>query len=243
MKLKWLAVFYLTATCIPASAFDTYYLKSSYDKFSIKKKIDGFYYLGSKKVNLEPMNDFLPLLSGTVEGSCGELGEKPDLKITGVKNEPSGLGKKTVRTLEFFISKGVIKKGSECAPVGGDGMFYLPLHRAWFVGKRQISITANSMLEIKKAEQVLVSAEKFQGSWRNTSGGIGTNWEFFKRYLASLQDFDIQARLHIGAGEGKPQLDINIDGKSYTGYLIANNLWALKLPKVNWLLLLEKCSC
>jgi hypothetical protein len=94
MKLKLITFTMLLAGSFPAQAFDVYYFKSQYQKFSIKKKIDGFYYLGGQKVSLEPLSEFLPLLSGEVEGVCEQVVGDPDLKITGVKKDLSGLGKK-----------------------------------------------------------------------------------------------------------------------------------------------------
>ena len=139
-----------------------------------------------------------------------------------------------MRTLQFYIAEQVIKKGAQCATIGGDGIYYLPLHRSWFVGKNRLRIKPKREIEIKKDGQLLVHAEMFQKNWRNSKGGIGTNWQFFNRYLESLSDFDIQARLHPSIGEGKPKLEIRIDGKLYLGYLIASNLWAVKLPDENW---------
>ena len=218
-----------------SASYDTYSIRTKHDRYSIKKNIDGFYYIGSEKVTLEPLSDFLPLLNGAVEGVCPTLGKTADAKIVAINEDKSGLGKRTVRTLEIYVKEKIIKRKNECSPIQGDGVYYFPLHRVWFTGKDVLSISVEKSMKASKDGQTLVDVEKSSGSWKNASGGLGTNWDFFRRFVSSFEDFPVTARLHEAIGSQKPSVDITIDNRPYKAYLVGKNLWAMKFPGVDWL--------
>ena len=65
-SLKLCLIPYFVAAS-PAWAFDLYSLKSSHDNFSLKKQVDGFYYLGKTRVKQDQVEALKSLIDERVE--------------------------------------------------------------------------------------------------------------------------------------------------------------------------------
>lgn len=244
MKRVRLWVFTAAALCANTSQafYDSFQFSSASDQFELKKQSDGNFYLGETRVKLGAFNDFISLFGKKLEGSCPSLPAKPDVTITArrtVAGEFETTTQSTVR--RFYISQKTVRDESGCAPIDGEGIFYLPSHRQWFTGDSQFSVTARSSWSIEKDGQTLASVTRRDGNWV-AKESPNLNWDFFANFEKSLENFVITARLHPAIAEGKNSFKMKIDGRAYEGFLVAKNLWALKLPQTNWLVASESWS-
>lgn len=212
-----------------AAAMDEWLFRSKYDNFKIERR-DGQYFIGSSTVKLDALKDFLPFFTAGIEGDCpDDLPGKPDVVITGTR------GKTSVERRFYLLAKKV-QDGKACADMGGEGIFYLPLHRSWFVGPPTDGIPLGRSLKVTKDETVFVEFKKTGDKWENADAGFFTDWDFFNQFIAALEKFEVSGRIHPLAGDGKMQFQVVTSGKSYEFYKVANNLWGIKRPERDWLM-------
>lgn len=222
-----------------AWSFDQLVIGSSADYYTIEKKGDGFYYVGSQKVSLDPLKDFLPLFQSEFGVACPDGLGKPDITMVKKKITESPIDdtkKSTSEKLSFFMAQKIAKKNKSCAPIGGQGIFYLPLHRSWFTGKETLSLPEVQTLKIERDENELFHGRQIsQGVWKNLSKKSGYNLDFLNNFVTSLSDFTVSARVHPAIAKGRPQFKMILNNKTYHGYYIGKAFWAVKFPRTSWL--------
>jgi hypothetical protein len=236
MLIRALTLLTLLCSFTPTALayYDEFSFRSSTDSFTLKKQNDGIFYLDQQKVKLGTFNDFISLFGKSLESICPNL-QSPDLTITARRTVVGEFESKTSETVrKFFLKDKIVQGDGGCAPIEGDGVYYLPLHRFWFVGAETLSLIPKKSLKIESSEGVLVSAEIAKGQWAAPQTP-GLNWDVFNSFLGSLKNFSVFARLHPEIGNGKTKVTLFVDGQKHDAFLVAKNLWAIQVPKSQWL--------
>ncbi len=245
MKLFCLIGLFITLQAVPAfSYYDEFVIGSSADKFTLKKQPDGNYYVGNKKVQLGSFNDFIYLFGTEIAGACPQLNKKPDITIIAKRFKTDAMGdtKTNKSERQFFLDKKIVKGDQGCAPITGDGIYYLPMHKYWFTGETVLSLPKIQTLRIEKDGIVLAHVKNNKDTLEAHEDIEGMNWEFFNNFKGSLQKFPIFARLHPTIGKGKPTFTMTVNNREYQAYYVARNLWAMKFPKSPWLVASQQWS-
>ncbi|MCB0367689.1 MAG: hypothetical protein H6624_07435 [Bdellovibrionaceae bacterium] len=206
---------------------DEWRFRSKYDNFKVVRK-DGQYFIGSSSVTLDPIKDFLPFFTAGIEGDCPDLPGKPDVVITGKRGD-------TTVERRFYLTVKQVQDGKHCADMAGEGIYFLPLHRSWFVGPASSGIAIGSTLKVTKEETVFVEFKKKGDQWLNQDSAFFTDWIFFNQFIAALEKHEISGRLHPAAAQDKKQFEVVTNGKAYEFYKVGNNLWGIKRPERDWL--------
>ncbi|MBX7232418.1 MAG: hypothetical protein K1X29_10065 [Bdellovibrionales bacterium] len=202
-------------------------LQSSYDTFQISLEKD-HYNLEGKTISLGTLEQFFTLFSTTFEDPCPK--EKPDLTLTAKWKKQN-----QTKVLKIFIDQRRIQNGNECAAATGEGIYFLPLHRSWFQVDEKRTIPLLSPLKIVKDNETLAQFEMVKGLWQQTSSKEYINWDFFDQFKASLKDFEVTSRAHPNVSKGKSSFTLYSGTIKYDFFQISDSLWAVRLPKVKWL--------
>lgn len=245
MKLFCLIGLISVLQATPAhSYYDEFVIGSSADYFTLKKQSDGNYYVGDQKVSLGSFNDFIHLFGTEIAGSCPKLPQKPDITIIAKRSKTDAMGdiKTTESKRRFYLDKKMVRGDNGCAPITGDGIYYLPMHKYWFTGESTLSLPKVNSIKIEKDGSILAHVKDNQGILEAQEDMDGLNWEFFDNFIDSLQQFSVFARLHPAIGKGKPSFTMTLNGQKYQAYYVAKNLWAMKFPKSPWLVSSQQWS-
>lgn len=241
----WIAFLALAFWFHPAnSAYDEFVIGSSADRFQLVRQPDGRYYVGDQAVQLGTFKDFIYLFGTNLEGACPKLKQKPDITIIAKKSKTDALGdsKTNQSKRNFYLDEKMVQGDGGCAPISGDGIYYLPMHRFWFTGEDTLSIPAIRTIKIEKDGDVLAHVKRQNNSWEAEKDMEGLNWEFFENFVGSLEQFPVFARLHPAIGKGKPHFKVTLNGEKYEAWYVAKNLWAMKFPKSTWLVASQQWS-
>ena len=202
---------------------------SSFDYFKVTRTGNKFF-IGSESVSFVPFKEFAELFNSEFDGDCPDFGRKPDLTVRAVISEGNSVKR------NFYIKEKTVSDGKTCVEIEGTGIYYVPLHRSWFKGQDSSVIQTGNSLKIFKEKELLLQFRKNGEVWRNTTPNFFVNWQLFDNVLKTFEKFSISARLHPSAAEGAPSFRLESGRFSYNFYLIGNGLWAVKKPKVKWLL-------
>ena len=224
--------------------YDEFVIGSSADYFTLKKQDDGNFYVGDNKVRLGSFNDFINLFGTEIAGACPKLKSKPDITIIAKKTTTDAMGesKTSESKRRFYLESKMVRGEKGCAPITGDGIYYLPMHRRWFTGDTTMSLPKVQSLRIEKDGVVLADVKSVKGTLEAQEGMEGLNWEFLDNFRGSLKNFPVMARLHPAVGKGKPSFTMNLNGRKYQAWYVARNLWAVKYPKAPWLVASQQWS-
>lgn len=199
---------------------------SKYDKFQLRRS-GGQYLLGDKSVKLGTFDQFLSLFTRDLEGPCSGLGSS-DLTVE------ARYGEKLVKR-RFYVKERIVTDGSQCAPVSGEGIYFIPLHKSWFDDSAILSIPLVAPVKIVKEQKTLAAFSQTNDEWRSTAVGEYPNWEFFNSFKDSLREFVISHRVHRAVTTGKPGFVLLSGGKKYEFFKLGNTLWVGTLPNTPWL--------
>lgn len=199
---------------------------SSSESFQLKK-VAGHFELAGKPVKLGTFEQFLPLFTSEIEGSCEQKG-KADLTVKGLAK-----GKWIER--KFFVKAKQVGDGTNCSNVNGDGIYFVPFSKSWFDESATGSIALGDSLQLTRDKSVIVTVEKSKGEWRSGDPKLFLNWDFFANFTDSIKEFPITHHLHPAAVEGKPGFQLTTSGKRYQFYKLGNSLWVMARPGSKWL--------
>ncbi|MCB0389840.1 MAG: hypothetical protein KDD58_01045 [Bdellovibrionales bacterium] len=204
-----------------------------YGKFTIKK-IEDKYAIDNREINPDIFKDFEQIFRAetTYDVDCPhDLGNKPTIKIT-AHNDTTSI------TRDFFVEKSYIRDNTtqKCLYILKEGLTRLPLHKDWFIGQTNATLNIHNKLQIYTNGKLLFDFEKENNEWYQKNSELFIDWEYFHRVLDSFRDFPIEKRYHIALANEKPNFEIRTGREVYHFYLVGRNYWAIKLPKVKWLI-------
>jgi hypothetical protein len=200
-------------------------IQSTHDRYDvvIKSKTSGT--VGGKPTDLAAMADLWPVVDNPVGNVCPDLKGPPDITV-----------KENGKTRFIYVKQGVVKSEDACLNVGGDGLFFFPIHRDFLIGAKRSSIKLASPVKIFRQGVKLVELQKdAEGRWQNENKEQLLNWDFIERFENSLRDFDVRLRVHPDIAAGKPKLLLQTGNQTYEFFKVTKVMWAVKKPGYNWL--------
>ncbi|RME17966.1 MAG: hypothetical protein D6797_01345 [Bdellovibrio sp.] len=220
----------LTFSLSALGASSTWTFKSSLDSFRLQQKGAHFYY-GKKKVSAETFEPFLDFFRKSFETECpGDL-NKADIVITHKTQ-------KIKTTRSFYIQQRIIEDENHgCLQVEGNGLFFLPLHKSWFIGKKKDSLKIKDEFEVWQGNKKIIVFKKQKEEWLPADPTVFHNAIFLNKFLNSVTNFPIDARLFLGMVQDmEPGLTVKTSNKEYLFYHLPDGKWVLKSPKTQWLI-------
>jgi hypothetical protein len=180
--------------------------------------------VNGKTADLNAFKDILPALTSPLANDC------PPLK---------GGAEVTVRdgsqTRYVYIKQGVVSDGKTCLIVGGEGLYYFPIHRDFLIGNKREAIALKSPFKVFRQGVKLFELKKTGKSWTQVSSTLLLNWDFIERFENVLKAFDIRFRVLPEIAQGKTKMILQSGDKTYEFYQLSNVLWAIKRPGTHWL--------
>lgn len=188
----------------------------------------------------------------TIQNGKGEVdGQPADFSIfkelTAVLNSPLGTacpslaGKPADITVHegtqvrsIYIDRGIVSDGKNCMNVGGEGLYYFPIHRDFLIGKKNSRVGLRSPVKIFHQGVKLVELKNANDEWEVEGSDLLINWEFIRKFEWSLKDFRIRSRIHPDLALGKPKMIVRSSGDTYEFYKMTEIMWAMKVDK-GWL--------
>lgn len=224
--MSWFAFFLFS---LPASAqYAQIDFRSSADQFSLIQSGSN-YLLDTQRVDLGVFKNFLPLFKEDLGDPCPDLPKQADLRVTAHTASQERV------TRHFYIEQKTISDGTHCAFVTGDGVYYIPLSKQWYIGPSHLTIPSDSPLRLENKNQYNISMIYRDQEWFVPKNEFFLDWDFINRFLDSLTNFPIQSRLHPAIARNKPHFLLISDNKQYNFYKVAPNLWAVQMPGQSWL--------
>ncbi len=226
---------------LTATSAEVWNFKSKFDDFKIKKNAEQFV-LGNQEVNPAVLADINALIEPTYGDLCpGELPPEPDATLK-ISSEGAN------EDYSFYFEKNVVKKTAlstdpaqkdkkiaKCLTVTGDGLINFPVHRSWFLSLPNTKIAHEKELRFVRNKADMFAFVKKDGSWAQTQHLRFINWEYFNQILDVLDGFPIQKQYNLSVVKDRTSFSIVADGETYNFYLIQEKIWAVQLPKTNWL--------
>jgi hypothetical protein len=209
---------------VSAHAEHHFTFQTPYDKFELvltgsHGTVDG------KPADLKSFAEVLPMLTKPLTAECDSV-PKTKAPITVTEGD---------KTRSIYVKQGLVTDGKNCLTVQGDGLYYFPAHRDFFIGTKTDSIQLKSPLKIFRQGNKLLALKKKGKQWVNENPEQLLNWDFLERLENSLNDFKIRLRVNEAIAEGKPKMIIQSGPQNYEFYKVTDVLWALKKPGTKWL--------
>jgi hypothetical protein len=180
--------------------------------------------VGGKPADLTSFKDLLPILTDPLANDC---------------TLPKGTADVTVReagkTRYLYIRKGVVTDGTNCLTVGGQGLYYFPIHRDFLVGPKQESLVIASPVKVSRDGATLFELREKSGVWEPIHAQSLLDWDFMERWLSSLKTYSVRFRVQPEIAKDKPKVTVRAGGDTYTFYKLNDVNWAVKKPGSKWL--------
>lgn len=183
--------------------------------------------------------------TGTVNGKPADLSIFKDL-IPIVTNPminectpPNGISDVTVKeggqTRFIYIKQGIVSDGKKCLPVGGEGLFYFPVHHDFLIGSKHDAINLKSPIKLFRQGVKLFELKKSGKTWSAANTTVLLNWDFIERFENSLKSFAVRFRVLPEMGQGKTKMILQSGDQTYEFYKLTTVVWAVKKPGTTWL--------
>ncbi len=200
-------------------------IQSTHDLYELviqsktKGRVDG------KPTNLAALADLWPVLDSPVGNSCPILKGEPDITV-----------KENGKTRQIYVKQGIVKSEDSCLNVGGEGLYFFPIHRDFLIGSKREAIKLNSPLKIFRQGVKLLELHKEDGKWATDNKEQLLNWDFIERFESSLRNYDVRLRVHPDIAAGKSKMIVQSGNQTYEFYKVTKVMWALKKPGYSWLI-------
>jgi hypothetical protein len=223
--MKHLALLFLVWACAAeAAGARKIHIKSAYDSFDITVTSRTSGSVDGKQTVLRSLQDLWPVLDNPLGNECPTLKGKPEAVVT-----------ENGKSRSLYVKQGIVTDGKYCMNVGGDGLFFFPLHRDFLIGKSRDSIRLNSPLKVFRQGVKVLDLRKENGMWVTDNKDLLLNWDFLDRFENSLRDFDVRLRVQADIVAGKPKMIVQSGGQTYEFYKVTKVMWATKKPGYAWL--------
>lgn len=199
-------------------------IQSSHDTYDVviqsktKGSVDG------KNANMVAFNDLWPVFDSELNNDCPALKGPADATI-----------KENGKVRSLYIKQQLVSDGKACLNVGGDGLFFFPVHRDFLVGKTRDAIELRGPLKIFRQGVKVLELRKEGKVWANDNKQQLLNWDFIERFENTLRDFDVRLRVQADIAKGKPKMIVQSGSQTFEFYKVTNVMWAVKKPGYPWL--------
>lgn len=201
-------------------------IQSTHDLFDVIIHSHTSGTVDGKPTNLAAMADLWQVLDNPVGNACPDLKGSPDITV-----------KENGKARMIYVKQGIVKMDDACLSVGGEGLYFFPIHRDFLIGPKRDSIKLNSPVKIFRQGVKLVELKKDnKGKWVNENKEQLLNWDFIERMENSLREFDVRLRVHPEIAAGKPKLLLQSGNQTYEFFKVTKVMWAVKKPGYAWLI-------
>lgn len=230
---------------------ETWSIRTTLDRFVIRKGAGGQYFINGQKVHLNVFNQLKDFVNnklafadqdiGDKEDGCSKPRGRPDLQILRTR-----AGKQD-KQIAVYIDERILLVNQRCSSIEGDGIFALPMHREWYIGPQtiQIDIGTRRKFIFNKSKSI-----EYRGSMSSqdkkikllVNGSFMPDWgkiNLFEKRISSIQ---VSGRRHLSYTKNNPRFTFITNNQKYTFYEIRNPslVWALKLPNKPFLIMSSK---
>ncbi|MAV91301.1 MAG: hypothetical protein CL676_07750 [Bdellovibrionaceae bacterium] len=203
------------------------HVKTPWDQYELKRQ-GADYTLNSQKVSEKPLRPLIEIIQTPATAPCPKT-FKGDvvLKLDTEANQ---------KILELNLKEGLLKGREGCLLISGSGLDLFPLSKDWFLGLGvQKGLSPKKMVFRSNNENF--KAQKIKDEWKVIEKPTSEtfNFEFFEKFLQSLESYSVDSYIHERVAEKKPVFRLQIPGKTLIFYQISPDTWALKDSKNPWL--------
>lgn len=210
----------------PSFAQSKIKVQTKWDLFELDKQGTG-YSLGGKMVESTHLNPLLKMLATPATAPC-EGAFTPEVSVTAITNGQT-------KESKISLSKGILKGPEGCLLISGPGLDGFPLHRSWLIGPFQRTVQILKTVSFQGGG-VQFTAEFQEGDWELTQPQNKFSYEFLDQFLRSFNGFKVDRFISIAAAEGKPKVEMKVDGAQILLYQLAPTTWAMKDAGKPWLM-------
>ncbi len=129
----------------------------------------------------------------------------------------------------------ICAKVKKCLYLTEGDLYELPLHRKWFIGATNDTIKIGKQFQIHKDGSLIYDFQFENNSWKQVVNNKFMNWAFINSFIDSFVKYPVTGRTHLAMKDGKQSFELRTGRRVYKFYLVGDNLWAVKLPKTQWL--------
>lgn len=180
--------------------------------------------VSGKAADLGAFKNLLPVITDQLVNDCPPLKGSADVTV-----------REGSQTRSIYIKQGIVSDGKHCLPVGGEGLFYFPIHRDFLIGAKRESITLKSPAKVFRNGVKIFELKKGPRGWDASESSLLINWDFIERFENNLRAFDIRFRVLPEIGQGKTKMILQSGDKTYEFYKLGEAEWAVKKPGTSWL--------
>ncbi len=197
---------------------------SKFDNFGlVLKGASGF--VDGKPADLSTFKDLTAIINNPLGTACPSFqNQKPDVTVS-----------EGAKVRSIYIQMGVVSDGKNCMSVGGEGLYYFPLHRDFLIGSKSDGLALKSPIKIFRQGVKLVELNEVNGRWQAETSDLLINWEFIRKFQSSLKRFKIENRINMDLAANRPKMIVRSGGETYEFFKLTDIMWALKRPESNWL--------
>jgi hypothetical protein len=200
-------------------------IQSTHDKYDLilmsrtKGSVDG------KPASLRSFDELWPVLNNSLGNECPTLKGSPEVTV-----------REGEKLRSIYVKQGIVTDGKACMNVGGEGLYYFPVHRDFLIGSHEDSILLKSPVKIFRQGIKLLEFRKDGEQWVSDNKDMLVNWDFIERFENSLRDFNVRLRVHPDIAKGKTKMIVQSGPQTYEFYKVTSVMWAVKKPGFPWLI-------
>ena len=232
---------------------ETWSIKTTLDRFVIRKGAGGQYFINRQKVHLTTFNQLKDFVDnklafanqdiGDNEDTCSKPDGTPDLQIL---RKRAG---KQDRQIAIYIDERILLVNHRCSSIEGDGVFALPMHREWYIGPQTIQIDIGTQRKlIFNGSKSIEYRDGINSQDRKIklllNGSIMPDWSKINIFEEKLRSIKVSERRHLSYTKDNPGFTFITNNKKYIFYEIRDPglVWALKLPDKPFLIMSKSFS-
>ena len=230
---------------------ETWSIRTALDSFVVKKGAGEQYFINGQQVHLNIFNDLKDFVNNKLsfadediednEDTCSKPSGTPDLQIL----KTAGRQKKKV---SLYIDQRLLIVNHRCSSIEGNGIFALPMHRAWYIGPKTTNIQIGTQRRLVfNGSKPIVYRESTNSQDRTIKllvSGPMPDWSKIDLFENKLNSIEISGRRHLSYAKNNPHFTFITNNEEYTFYEIRDPqlVWALKLPNKPFLILSRSFS-
>lgn len=227
MRAKMFAILLMLAsTLADAQGPRRFDFKSRTDQFQLllngsNASVDG------KPADLSTFKELMPMLLKPLGEECPSLKGPPDVTVFEDGRLPGR---------RIYLHQKAVTDGKKCLYVSGEGLMYFPIHRNWFIGNTQDSLTFGPTVLFQRDGEKVFEIKRKGKSWVQEDPEFHPDWDFLQRLENSLKSYKIKMHMNLELGKGKPTFEIVTNGRTYKFYQVTTKIWALQKAPQPWLI-------
>jgi len=225
LKSILIALTLLSSTGLWAQSARKLKIQSPHDKYELlltsktKGTVDG------KAASLRAFDDLWPVLNNPLGNECPDIKGAADVTVS-----------EGGKLRSIHVRQGIVTDGKGCLNVGGEGLYFFPVHRDFLIGPREDGITLSSPVKVFRQGVKLLEIRKEGTQWVSDNKEMLVNWDFVERFENSLREFTVRLRVHPDIAKGKTKMIVQSGQQTFEFYKVTSLMWAVKKPGVPWLI-------